>query len=516
MSLKRKIVEFSYFLASNEKYKKIKGAFYDLLENHRSPVKRYFDSFMIFLVLTTVFILIYETKNELPLWINIYEDIAISIFIFEWLGRLWTTSDFHIDIIENYEENELEQKRYTLWELIQPAVANKFRFIVSPLSIIDLLAILPSYRPLRVLRFLLIFRLLKVFRYTEEINYLFRVFIEKKYEFFTIFFIFLFLLFFASTTIYVFEGSGKNIKIDSFADAIYWSVITISTVGYGDITPVTPEGKFVTGFLIITGIVLISFVTSVITTSMSERLDYIKSSNTLYKISKLKNFVLICGYGRVAKMLAMELNVSHENIVIIDTEEERVEEAFANGFLALKADATKVDFLNELGIKKKVSKAVTLVGSDAINVSIILAIKSIDPDITIYSRVVEENAKNKIKIAGADEIIFPYESAALMAYEYLKKPVAIEAISRVVREYQEPVMDEVEIYEEFKVVGKSLTRIGIVSHNLKLLGVIRGSENDKFYFNPESENFILKAQDILVLMGKSSDIFRFKLNLQKG
>jgi len=448
-------------------------------------MKRYFDFFMIFLVLTTVFILIYETKNELSTWIKIYEDIAISIFIFEWIGRLWVVSDFHLDIVENYEENELEQKNYSTYQLLKPAISNKLRYVVSPMSIIDLLAILPSYRPLRVLRFLLIFRLLKVFRYTEEINYLFRVFVEKKYEFFTIFFIFLFLLFFASTTIYVFEGDGDNNNIKSFWDALYWSIITISTVGYGDITPLTPEGKFVTGFLIITGIVLISFVTSVITTSMSERLDYIKSANTIHKISKLKNFVLICGYGRVAKMLAMELRVSHENIVIVDTDEQRVDKALEQGFLALKADATKFDFLEELNIKKKVTKAVTLVGSDPINVSIILAIKSINPNITIYSRVVEDTAINKVKIAGAEHIIFPYESAALMAYEYLKKPIAIETLSRVVREYQEPVMDEVEIYDNFSVIGNTLSRIGIVSHNIKLVGVIRGSEDDKFYFNPK-------------------------------
>ena len=514
--LKKKVVETSYLLASNTKYKKTKEFFYDLLENHRSPMKRYFDFFMIFLVLTTVFILIYETKNELSTWIKIYEDIAISIFIFEWIGRLWVVSDFHLDIVENYEENELEQKNYSTYQLLKPAISNKLRYVVSPMSIIDLLAILPSYRPLRVLRFLLIFRLLKVFRYTEEINYLFRVFVEKKYEFFTIFFIFLFLLFFASTTIYVFEGDGDNNNIKSFWDALYWSIITISTVGYGDITPLTPEGKFVTGFLIITGIVLISFVTSVITTSMSERLDYIKSANTIHKISKLKNFVLICGYGRVAKMLAMELRVSHENIVIVDTDEQRVDKALEQGFLALKADATKFDFLEELNIKKKVTKAVTLVGSDPINVSIILAIKSINPNITIYSRVVEDTAINKVKIAGAEHIIFPYESAALMAYEYLKKPIAIETLSRVVREYQEPVMDEVEIYDNFSVIGNTLSRIGIVSHNIKLVGVIRGSEDDKFYFNPKKDEFVLAPHDILVLMGNSSDIFRFKLDLQKG
>jgi len=103
-----------------------------------------------------------------------------------------------------------------------------------------------------------------------------------------------------------------------------------------------------------------------------------------------------------------------------------------------------------------------------------------------------------------------------MAYEYLKKPIAIETLSRVVREYQEPVMDEVEIYDNFSVIGNTLSRIGIVSHNIKLVGVIRGSEDDKFYFNPKKDEFVLAPLDILVVMGNSSDIFRFKLDLQKG
>ncbi len=513
--MKKKVLEVAYLIATNKRYAQIKGYFYDILENQKSVLKRYFDFFMIFLVITTVFILVYETKNSLPFWVKDYEIFALTIFIWEWLIRFWVISDIHLDIINNYEDNDLEQTNYTFWQLIRPSVIKKIRFIFSPLSIIDLLAILPSYRPLRVLRFLLIFRLLKVFRYTEDINYLFRVFVEKKYEFFTLFFIFVFLILFAGTTIYVFEGTNSNGGVKNLFEAMYWAVITITTVGYGDITPITPEGKFVTGFLVVAGLILISFMTSVVTTSMADRMDYIKANNTLQKIGKLKQFVLICGYGRISKMLSLELGISHENIVVLDTDENAVERALKNGYFALKADAADIEFLKTIDVDKKVTKAVTLVSNDAINLSIILAIKSLNKNINIFSRAIDETTKDKLLIAGANEVIFPYESAALMAYKYIKKPVAIDAISKVVKEYEEPILDEIEIYDDFSVIGNTLTKIGLLKNSLKLIGIIRQNEKNKFHFNPKKDEFNLQSRDILVVLGKSNDIYKFKLDLQK-
>ena len=512
--MKKKILESAYLLASNRKYGKIKGFFYDFLENQKSVYKKYFDFFMIFLVITTVFILVYETKNTLPSWVKFFEVFALSVFIWEWIGRLWVVSDIHHDIIENYEDNELEQTNYTTWQLIKPAISKKIKFIFSPLSIIDLLAILPSYRPLRVLRFLLIFRLLKVFRYTEDINYLFRVFIEKKYEFFTLFFIFIFLIFFAGTTIYVFEGN-ENGGVKNFFEAMYWAVITITTVGYGDVTPITPEGKFVTGFLVVAGLILISFMTSVVTTSMSERMDFIKTNNVLHSVGKLRNFVLIFGYGRVAKMLALELGVGHENIVILDIDQNLVDQALSDGYYALRADGADIEFLKSIEAQRKVSKAVTLVSNDAINLSIILALKSLNKEIKIFSRAVDETTKDKLLIAGATEVVFPYEAAAGMAYKYIKKPIAMDAMSRVVKEYEEPIMDEIEIYEDFSVVGNTLEKIGLIKNSLKLIGIMREGRRDKFLFNPKRDEFSIKKGDVLVVLGKSSDIYKFKLDLQK-
>ena len=515
MALKERILSFAYLLASSRRYKKIKGKVNTILNDSSSVEKRYFDYFMIFLVLSTIMILILEIKNDLPDWVYYFEAFAVFVFIIEWLGRLWVASDAHLDIIDVQENAEFEKKDITAWMLIKPALVKKGKFIISPMSIIDLLAILPSYRALRFLRFLLLFRLFKVFRYTENINYLLRVFVEKRFEFFSLIIIFGFMVFFASTVIYIFEGTGENPNINSFYDAIYWAVVTITTVGFGDISPVTPEGRFVTIFLIIGGVTAISFMTSIITTAMAEKLELMKSNQVFYQISKLKNFIVICGYGKMGKVLADELRLSGETVVVIDPLADEIVQAQKDGFYALHADASDIDLLTQLNLKGRVKYFVALTNDDAINLSIILSVKTISEDIVLFSRAVEKNARDKLLLAGAKEVVFPYESAAIAAYEHLGQPVAFSAIDEILHEYIQPVIDEIEITKEMHVVGKDLRRIGIKKYRLKLLGVVRQRENNRFYFHPKKEIFHVALEDILIVIGTSEDITAFKLHLHE-
>ncbi len=516
MSIKEQILRLSYFLASSRKYREVKKRVYRLLNDPTYPQKRYFDYFMIFLVLSTIMILILEIKNDLPAWVYWYEAVAVFIFIIEWLGRLWVASDAHLDIIAAQENAEYEKSDLSLWQLLKPALLNKARFIVSPMSIIDLLAILPSYRALRFLRFLLLFRLFKVFRYTENINYLLRVFFEKRFEFLSLIVLFGFMVFFASTVIYIFEGTGANPNLHSFYDAIYWAVVTITTVGFGDISPVTPEGRFVTIFLIIGGITSISFMTSIITTAMSEKLELMKSNRTLYEVGKLKSFIVVCGYGKMGKVLANELKLAQERVVIIDPLEEEVLQAQQDGFTAICADASDIDLLKELRIAKRVKYFIALTNDDATNLSIILSVKTIDSDIVVFSRAVEKNARNKLLLAGAKEVVFPYESAAIAAYEHLGQPVAFSAIDEILHEYIEPLIDEIEISEQMPVLGKTLKEIGIKNYRLKLLGIVRQREGNRFYFHPRKESFVVYAEDILIVIGSAEDIAAFRLHLHEA
>jgi voltage-gated potassium channel len=515
MDLKKRLLRFAYLLEASVRYKKYKKDVHEILEDNSSIKKRYFDFFMIFLVLTTILILILEIKNELPPIVYVYENIAVLIFIAEWLARFWISSDAHLRVIELHTKYEHDGKDSTFKMLFNEGLKSKLNFVISPMSIIDLLAILPSYRPLRVLRFFLLFRLFKVFRYTQSVNFLLKVFVEKKFEFLTLFMFFGFMVFFASTVIYIFEGDGSNDKINSFLDAIYWAVITITTVGFGDITPQTNEGRFVTMFLIIGGISLISFMTSIITTSMTAKLEEVKSYQVINEASKLKSFILICGYGKMGEVLSHELYRTKEKFVVIDINDAQIDLAKKNGYLALKADGSDIDILKELRCDTKLKYAVALTNDDALNLSIILSLKSLNQDITIFSRVNEKDAKDKLEIAGAKEVIFPYMVAAKAAVEYYQQPVSFSAIDNILLERYDPVIDEVDIGHDSRAKNSPLNKIGIKKHNLKVLGVIRGNKNN-LIFNPKQDSFVMQEGDVLIVIGDSADIAMFKLDLFKG
>ncbi|HIP46195.1 MAG TPA: hypothetical protein EYG95_01410, partial [Campylobacterales bacterium] len=384
MAFKKMLLAFAYRVEASERYKANKKIVLELLEDQTSPRKKYFDFVMIFLVLTTIMILILEIKNDLPPFVYYYERFAVFIFIVEWLGRLWVSSDGHKTTILAHEERRSKSQKTSAWTLVKPAIVEKFRFAISPMSIIDLLAILPSYRPLRMLRIFLLFRLFKVLRYTKSLNFLMRVFTEKRFEFMTLLIIFSFMTFFASTAIYIFEGSGENDKINNFYDAIYWAVITITTVGYGDISPVTEQGRFITMILIIGGIGIISFMTSIMTTSMTEKLQEAKSHHVIYEVAKLKSYILLCGYGKMGKVLARELAEEKKTFVVIDNKESSVYEAKSEGFLALQADASDMELLKELQGEKKITYALIVGDSDAFNLSTLLSLKSLNADITVF------------------------------------------------------------------------------------------------------------------------------------
>ena len=248
-----------------------------------------------------------------------------------------------------------------------------------------------------------------------------RVFIEKRFEFMTLLMIFTFMVFFASTAIYIFEGAGENANITSFYDAIYWAVITITTVGYGDISPVTPQGRFVTMLLIIGGIGIISFMTSIMTTAMTQKLQEAKSHQVVSKVAKLKSYILLCGYGKMGKVLAKELEMVGKDFVVIDRDYERIEEAKKEGFLALQVDINDVETLKELQCQEKVNFAVAMSDSDVFNLSTILSLKSFNKNIIVFARTHNIKVKKKLEIAGAKEVIYPYATAASVGLEYLEK-----------------------------------------------------------------------------------------------
>ena len=507
-------INIAYFLESSKKYYNAKHFIYELLEDNNSKKRKYFDFFMIFLVLSTVGILIYEVNHQLLPWLDTYETVAIIIFIIEWLSRLWISSHSHKHIIQDYEKSELLNQQYYFSKSLKKIIKEKFDFIISPLSIIDLLAILPYYRPLRILRILMLFRLFKILRYTNSIKQFRHVFLEKKFEFLTLGIMFFMAIAFGSTIIFIYEGAGVNPNIHNYFDAIYWSIITISTVGFGDISPITIQGRVATLFLVVGGMGVIAFSTSIVTTALSEKLLVLKEEKVIGEANSLDNFIIICGFGRMGKVLADEFIKSKQKFIVVDQNDDLFKYSSSEKILTVKGDATDSSLLTSIGINNGgATTIIAITDNDAVNLSIILTARSLNPKIRIIARANNTEAKEKLLLAGASEVVLSNEITALVASEYIGQPVAFEAIDDILLNSEGAVMDEIEILKKSQFIGHNLISINMDKFNLTLIGVIKAKNRNDFVFNPNKEEYIIEEKDIFIIIGNKESITQLKIDL---
>ncbi len=508
--LARWIVSFAYFLESSRRYKRVKTSVYNLLENPRSKIKPYFDALIIFLVVLTVSILIYDVEHRLPYHFEVIENIAISVFIFEWIGRFWISANLRLRIIKYYERKlELEQKPkfFTLLKII---IKQKLQYIFSPMSIIDLLAILPTFRTLRILRIFLIFRLFKIFRYTKSFNSFFKVLNDKKFELNFLLLMGVFTIFLSSTIMYVFEGGGENPKIHSFMDTIYWSFITIATVGYGDITPITLAGKVITVFLVAGGFLILILSTSIVTNAFSEKISIVREGKVLSQIGKLSNLIVIFGFGRMGQILAEELSKGHKKFIVVDISDENLAKARELDYFYICADASNYNTIDNIVFKNDVKKVVLTTNNDALNLSILLTIKAKTKDISIIARANSYENIKKFHIAKADHVIFPYQTVAEVAVEYIGNSVKFDAIDNILVQKDSISIDEIDIPDGSDYIGKNIKEIGIDALGVTIIAILKNGSNENFVFNPSPEAYRFDANDSIVLIGEEKDIFKIK------
>jgi voltage-gated potassium channel len=504
------LVKLAYNIEASKNYHIFKTFLDVTLINNSTKYKKIFDLSMIFLVISTVGILIYEVRHTLPAYIDFFEYFAVLIFILEWIFRFIISFESHKQIIHDYEESQFLDIQYKVLDSIKIITKKKLQYVFSLTSIIDLLAILPSYRPLRILRILLLFRLFKVLKYSSSINTFMRVFIEKKLELSLLLILYLLVIFFAATIIYLYEGDGLNDKINSFVDAIYWSFITVSTIGYGDITPMSDAGRAATIILIIAGYTVIAFFTSIVTSSISEKLDSMKQLNMMTNIRKLKNYILICGYGRTTKILADNLKENNYDFMIIEKDQEIIQKYSDKKINIIKGDATDINLLKKLNLNHNLQKVIILTSDDTVNLSIILSVRSINKSIPIITRSNKIKIQDKLFIAGANDIIKLNDTASQVALGYLKSPIAYEAIENILIDFVGANISEIELFENSDFINKSLDNIDFEKFNINFIGIIRQDNKNNFVFNPNKTKTILYEKDFLIVIGYKKTIEEFK------
>jgi len=330
--------------------------------------------------------------------------------------------------------------------------------------------------------------------------------------------------FIGGAVIYVFEAHA-NPKIENFFDAIYWSLITISTVGYGDITPVTEEGKVLTMVLIIIGIGFISFATSIIASAFTEKLEELKAERVVRQVKSMDNVYLICGYSNEAEIICERFQKENQDFVIVDLDESRVSKATLKGYIAVKGDVTQKEFLKTLDFDK-ISKVFVLTNNDIANSFMVLSIKAFKSDVEIIALSNDEKNISKMKKAGAKHVVVPTRVTALLMAEYIGNPVTFEVIDAILTEKRNAIIDEIMVIKGSILDGKLIGEIDLDKYKLILFGVLKKSESPllnetlqiehgHFYFNPPFD-LRLEEGDILVVMGYSISVNYFKYLIERS
>ncbi len=505
------LIRFAYWVNGSPRYRQVKTFCNDLLNNPDYPYKKYLDSFMIFLILTSVGILVYEVRHPVPNWMDIYDIYVVSIiFLIEYLLRFWVYIDLHKSIVREYEKTRFLKKEFSLWVPFKSELKNKFHYVVSPTAIIDLFAILPAYRPVRILRIFVLFRVFKLLRYTKSINQFVEVLANRRFELFTLLFLLLFIVVSAGIAIYVFEEK-QNPNINSLFDALYWSLVTISTVGYGDISPITDEGRIVSMLIILSGIAMISFVTSVIVSAFYEKLGELKENRIVEMINKNDEFVVICGYGQMAKMFLRQNEKVGHKYVIVEKDAERVSQARKDGYNVIHNDASRHEVISKFNIDYAHITVLCLTGSDIENIYIALNAKSLSPKIKVIARAIDENMKKKYELAGVEHVLQPSSVANMMLLTAISQPILYNGIHSILTGEDVAHIDEIIVGLQSRLIDQSVGELDFKESKLLLVGIQR---QGSFIFSPKPETIILE-NDTLLLMGLEMSISYFKERYQR-
>lgn len=195
----------------------------------------------------------------------------------------------------------------------------------------------------------------------------------------------------------------------AFVDAFYMTIITISTVGFGEVNELTIYGKLFTAFLIVSSFGTFAYAITSITTYLvgGEYKRYFKEYKAMQEAKKMRNHVIVCGYGRVGKQVAQDLSARNDDFVIVEMNESVVEEEkIISDYLFLKGDGTNDETLESAGIKNA-RAVITCLPKDADNIYVVLAARESNKNILIVSRASFPTAVSKLKMAGANNVIMP-------------------------------------------------------------------------------------------------------------
>lgn len=288
----------------------------------------------------------------------------------------------------------------------------------------------------------------------------------------------------------------------SWFEGFYFTLNTITTIGYQELRPLSHAGRIFNSFLILFGVsaLFVSFGAMTQTVIELELQDRYGKRRRKRMIDKLHDHYIVCGFGRVGRNASLEMQQAHAPFLVMDRSEQRVARATAGGMLAIAADATRDDSLREAGVLRA-RGLIAALPSDAENLFIILSAKALNPKLTVVTRVSEEEAGEKLRRAGADTVFTPYAMAGRQLADALLRPHVVEFLDFAGTNIDSKVTTEqVNVAPGSPLIGKTIAQLPELRNADILLLAIR-RQGGETIFNPPPESSIA-AGDFLIVMGE--------------
>ena len=292
-------------------------------------------------------------------------------------------------------------------------------------------------------------------------------------------------------------------------DALYMVVISVFSVGYGEVRPVVTvaERLWTIGVIFAgwTGVVItLGGITKAVTEGELRRIT--QSHRTRRAMDHLNQHVIICGYGRMGQTLARELVRAHVPFVIIDRDEERVAQITTDGFLAFRGDATEESVLESCGIERA-SFLATVLPQDALNVFITLTARNLSRSIKIFARGEQPSTERKLKQAGADEVILPAQIGALRIAHAVVEPEIAAMVHHSAGGVDLSALgvevDELYLHPNAALLGQSVRHLHKqTSGEIMVLAVRRGAQ----LLRAHVDDLILQKEDVLLVVSRSKEL----------
>ncbi len=298
-----------------------------------------------------------------------------------------------------------------------------------------------------------------------------------------------------------------------FVDALYMTIITLTTVGFGEVKPLDQNGRIFTILLIFLGAGFVAYNLAYFSQLFldGDWLEIYRRRKLEKTLEQLKNHYIICGYGQMGQIIVRELQRYNVPAVVIENDDSLLLKIKEKGILYLAGDATEEENLIAAGIMKA-KGLVSVVSKDTDNVFIVLTARDLKKDLYIFSRAGTQGSEKRLCKAGANRVVSPFAIGATRIAQNILRPTVTDFLELALSEEgMELSMEEFFLSDQSTLIGKKLIDSGIRSQ-YNLIVVAIKHHDGKMIYNP-SPRQTLEAGDILVMIGPRENLRRFSSEL---